>query len=379
MTQRTLAAGLFFLTCAYSESMTAAQDADSCSKACAAPSMLTPIAYSDHIARAAELKADVVIQQPCACVRQLNLSLVFTPVGSTRSREHDIKLSVPQGGMTAHVALTSAELAKLKVAPGQYTLGWGLRDDRDEVAGQSVSGLLFTYGTPDPTLSAKPALPPRIERDAALSVPFTIGNRGDIGARVTALVVFTRPDSTAGIEVYSPQFVVPSGGTKHVMQLSAAKRRALQIGPGPWLVSTAAFDAADQRLGFFPGHLLFIGKTLAQPKPAQVQAPSGMKDDLRIELSLKNDADVEDVVTAVLLFSKASQKPIEYKLEGLRLPPGTSTHPITLTALDRYNLGLRAGKWRISTTALDRAGKRIELQRGADFVLADPDAQLSAR
>jgi hypothetical protein len=179
--------------------------------------------------------------------------------------------------------------------------------------------------------------------------------------------------------VYSPQLVVPSGGTKHVMQLSAAKRRSLQIGPGAWLVSTAAFDIADQRLGFFPGHLMFIGKTLAQPKPAQVQVPSDGKDDLRVELNLKNDADVDDLVTAVLLFSKGADKPIEYKVEGLRLPPGTSAHPITLTPLDRYNLGLRAGKWRINTTVLDRAGKRIELQRGGDFMLPEPNPQLSAR
>jgi len=363
--------------------MLAAQDAaagSACSSACAAPSIVTPIEFSGHVPKGSELRAEVGISQPCACVRQLNLSLVFTPLGGTRSRDYNVKLSVPQGGMKSHVVLSSAELAKLKVTPGQYTLGFGLRDERDEVAGEWVSGLSFTHGTPNPSFSAKPNIAPRIEREGTLSVPFTLGNRGDIPARVTTLVVFTRPDATQGIEVYSPQFALPTGGGSQVVQLSAAKRRALNIGAGPWLVTSAAFDAADQRLGFFPGHLLYIGKTLSQPKPAQLTLPAAPDRDLGVELTLKNDAEVEDVMTAVLSFSKpAGGKPIEYKVEGLRLPPGSSTHPITLTSLDRYNLGLRAGKWRVSTTALDRAGKRIELQRAADIVLQDPAAQLSAR
>jgi hypothetical protein len=164
------------------------------------------------------------------------------------------------------------------------------------------------------------------------------------------------------------------------MQLTAARRRELKIGAGPWLVTTAAFDAADQRLGFYPGEPLIIGNTLSQPRPALVRAPSAEAADLQLELTFKNDADFEDFVTAVLVFSKpGNAEPVEHKIEGIRLPSGTSVHAITLTALDRYNLGLRPGKWRITTTALDRGGKRLETRSAGDCVLPGPTAQLSSR
>ena len=47
-----------------------------------------------------------------------------------------------------------------------------------------------------------------------------------------------------------------------------------------------------------------------------------------------------------------------------------STHADrALTEAIERNLGIRPGRWRIATTALDRAAKRIELQRGADVVI----------
>jgi hypothetical protein len=371
----------FLLTLAYSAQLSAAPAAappsatptpELCQAGCAASVLIKPVEYSKEIARGGEFSADVTIQQPCACVRRLNLNLAFAEIGASSAHERSIPLQVAQGSVRSHVVLSAADLSKAKVKPGQFTVGFGLRDERDQPLGEAISGLPFKYGTTVEALPNKPVLPASIGRESELAVPFMFANKGDIPAHVTALVVFTRPDETQGLEYYSRQLAVAPGGTQHIVRLNAAKRKTLQIGPGPWLVTTAAFDAFDRRLAFFPGHLLMIGKTLSQPAPARASAsPIESTQDLELNLTFKNDGDVQDLVTAVLLFTAPGQnnKPIEYKIEGLKLPVGTSTHPIHLTPQDRYNLGVRPGRWRVSTTALDRAGKRLETQRGTDIVI----------
>src|SRR5262249_39073114 len=154
------------------------------------------------------------------------------------------------------------DLTKAKVGPGRYTISFGLYDERDRLAGNAIAGNPFMVGTSHETLTAKPVLPAAIGRDAELTVPFVFGNDGDVAGKATALVVFTRPDHEKGIEMYVPNLGIPPGGAKHLVRMNAKKRHELQIGPGPWLVTTSAFDANEQRLASFPGHLLMIGKVL---------------------------------------------------------------------------------------------------------------------
>jgi hypothetical protein len=58
--------------------------------------------------------------------------------------------------------------------------------------------------------------------------------------------------------------------------------------------------------------------------------------------------------------------------QGLHVPVGTSTHPLIVSEQDRYNLGVRPGRWKVSTTALDRAGKRLETRRANDLPRGEP-------
>lgn len=347
--------------------------AAACEGSCAPAVLITPIEFSRQVAKSGDFGADIKLRQPCTCVRPLQLIVAFTPLGAKTSRERAFKLQVAPGTTTTHVALTNRELAKLKVKPGQYTVSFALHDERDQPLGERVAGESFTLGTTGEALATEPAIPASIGRAAELAVPFRFDNSGDVPAHVTALLVFTRPDSHESIEYYTPRLAVAPRGSRHVVRLSAKKRQQLGIGAGPWLVTSAAFDVSDQRFAFYPGHLLQIGKTLSQPVPPQVSPRVEPGKDLSLTLTFRNSGDNADLVTAVMLFSGAGRaKPIEYKVEGVALPVGTSTHPIVLTEQDRYNLGIRPGPWHVATTALDRAGNRIDLKRGKDFEVGAP-------
>jgi hypothetical protein len=158
----------------------------------------------------------------------------------------------------------------------------------------------------------------------------------------------------------------------HVVSVSAAKRKELGVGAGAWLVTTAAFDGNGNKLESYPGQLLMIGKVLSVPVPPKVSSPIASTEDLSVDLTLENTGDVEDLVTALLVFSRPDvPKAIEHKVEGIHVPVGTSTHTIVLSAQDRFNIGIRPGRWHVSATALDRAGKRLELVRGNDAVIGE--------
>jgi hypothetical protein len=347
--------------------------------ACGSPSLATAPTYSQQITRGGDFTAEVTLAQPCSCSRRLNLVLTFTALGGKTARERSFKLDVAQATSTTKLTIANADLLKARVTPGQYTLSFALFDEHERLAGSAVAGQPFTFGTTEVALTGKPVVPANIARDGELTVPFKFSNSGDIPARVTALVVFTRPDQTKGIELYVPNLNVPPGGAKHSVRVPPAKRRELGVGAGAWLITVSAFHGAEQRMASFPGHLLMIGKVLSQPTaPTLSAAQIAQAQDLTVTLALKNDGDVEDLVTAVLIFTApGAAKPIEYKLEGIRVPPGASTHPLSVSAIDRYNLGVRPGRWRISTTALDRAGKPLETRRAVDLVIG-PEASAAA-
>jgi hypothetical protein len=347
--------------------------------ACAAPSLAKPPSYSAQIARDGDFSADIAITQPCTCVRHLNLLIAFTAPGAKASREKMFKLDVVPGTSSRNLLISNADLRKAKVEPGRYTVGFALYDERDRAAGAAVSGQPFTFGSSKEALAAQPVVPRAIARDADFAVPFSFSNSGDIASRVTALVVFTRPDQKEGIEYYKKDLVVPPGGAKHVVHLSAAQRRTLKIGAGAWLVTVSAFDGAETRLASYPGNLMMIGQVLSLPGAPTVTTPIEQGQDLSVTFTLKNDGDIEDLVTGLLVFTGAgTQKPIEYKVEGIHVATGTSSHTITLTPTDRYNLGLRPGRWKVAVSALDRAGKRLPLRRGKDIVINAEASNVSA-
>jgi hypothetical protein len=350
---------------------------------CGLPSVVKMPTYSAEIPRNGDFTAELSIAQPCSCMRPLSAVVAFTPKGSTSTRERVFKLSVAPGNSTSKLALSNAELAKLKVPPGHYTVAFALLDEHEQRANTSGLGLAgqpFTFGTSKEELASKPVVPAAISRDGDLAVPFVFKNAGDIATSVTALLAFTRPDATDSIEYYKKDLTVRPGGATHVVHLSAAQRRELKIGPGAWLVTAAAFEVEGARLASYPGNLLMIGQVLSIPGAPDVTSPIDQSQDLGVTLTIKNDNDIEDLVTAVLIFSRPDvHKPIEHKVEGIHVSPGSSAHTILLSPLDRYNIGVRPGRWRVSATALDRAGRRLELRRGNELVLSDSGSEAAPK
>ena len=309
--------------------------------------------------------------------------VAFTPKGASRSREHVWKLDVGPGTTMTKLELKHAQLVKEKIKPGHYTLTFTLFDEREKPTDPgklTLFGLPFSLGASKEALTRAPAVPAAITKDGELAVPFVFSNTGDIASEATALVAFTRPDDTQSIEHYKPKLNVPPGGATHVLRLNAAQRKKLGIGPGAWLVTAAAFDGSGERLMSSPGNLLMIGKVLSTPTAPVVTSPVTQAQGITVTLTFKNDGDVTDKVTAVLLFSRPDvPKPIEYKVEGIEVPVGKTTRDIKLSGLDLVNLGVRPGRWRVSATALDRAGKRIEQpRRGNDLEVRSDDTSVSS-
>jgi hypothetical protein len=342
---------------------------------CGAASIAKTPSFPAQIPREGDFAADVEIKQPCSCTRRLSLVVSFTPKGSSSSRERAFDIDAAPGTSTTHIALPRAELAKLKVKPGRHTVSFALLDEQQkhfDAAGVSLAGLPFTFGKSAEQLVSKPIVPAAIAKGAVLAVPFHFKNTGDISTAVSALLAFTRPDTDRTIEFYKENLAVAPGQVTHVVSVSAAKRKELGVGAGAWLVTTAAFDGNGNKLESYPGQLLMIGKVLSVPVPPKVSSPIASTEDLSVDLTLENTGDVEDLVTALLVFSRPDvPKAIEHKVEGIHVPVGTSTHTIVLSAQDRFNIGIRPGRWHVSATALDRAGKRLELVRGNDAVIGE--------
>lgn len=340
-------------------------------RSCKMPSLTKTPAYTAHIERDGTFTADVTIDQPCTCTRPLNLLLAFTPPATTFTKERPFKLKVAPGVTTTHIVLTAEDFAAAKVVPGRYAITFALYDERDLPAGEPLSGNPFSYGTAKSTLPRRPSLPATIGREATLDVPFEFSNDGDTQSPVTALLVFTRPGDTRGIEYYVRDLLVPPGGAKHVVSLNAQKRRELGVGPGAWLVTASAFDGAGERMGSYPGNILTIGSfQLSLPGPPAMSAVIDAQEDFTLRFTVDNRGDAEDELTAVLIFTRSDiPKPIEYQLGGIKVGPGATKHSLVLTPKDRAALGIGKGMWRVTVTALDRTGKRLETHRGNDLVI----------
>lgn len=339
--------------------------------ACGAPALVKTPVYSAHIERNGRFSAEVTIDQPCRCTRNLTLLMAFTPPATTATKERLFKLKVAPGVTTTPLSLSAAELAATRVVPGRYAITFALYDERDRLAGDPLSGNPFSFGSAKITLPSRPALPPSIGREAPLDVPFEFKNDGDTASPATALLVFTRPGGTKGIEYYVRDLMVAPGGARHVVSMPPDKRRALGVGPGAWLVTATAFDGAGERMASYAGNVLTIGTVqLSLSRAPNMSAVIEARDDFKVNLTVENRGDAEDEFTAVLIFTRAElEKPIEQPLGGLRAAPGFSKHPLVLSAQQRAELGIGKGVWQVAVTALDRSGKRLETHRGHDLVI----------
>lgn len=336
---------------------------------CDSAKIVEPLRYSREVAATGYFNADFVIEHHCSCTRHMSLLVAFTLAGTNSTKEHTFKVDVVPGKSTSSVVISNAELAAAKITPGRYNLTFALYDEHERPLGASLTGNAFTFGSSKESLPSKPQLSDAIAAKDDLPVTFAFSNDGDATARVTALVVFTRPGSETSIEHYEPNLIVPPGGAKHVVRVTAAQRRKLGVGAGPWLIGTSAFDAAGGRMASYPGHPLAIGKVLSLPSAPELSTPIHDGQDLSVKVTFKNESEIENAVTALLVFARAGDaKSIEYERE-LRVAPGSSTHSIVLGPGDRERLGISPGRWRVSVSGFDAAGKRLDTQRGRDLVI----------
>lgn len=316
--------------------------------------------YPDKIERDAPFTARLFVGNASACTRRVTIPLGFTPPKSTATRTVDFTVYVPPHGAFVDLRLDADELVDANVTPGRYAITFAVLDEDGHVVGRPSSGNPFRVGRDDVVIASKPALPARIGLADDLVVPLVLQDLGDTANKVTPLVVFTRPGETKGIEHYDPPIPVVPGTAEHVFRLSRERREAEGIGPGAWLVTITAFDAAGDRLTSFAGLPLQIGIVdlhLARPElPVRVRATEPVRATFRFE----NKGDTKDKVTCVVAFTKPGSTQTKEVSFVREIPPGTTVFDALVDPETRRERGIGKGVWLVTTAAFRGSGDRIK-------------------
>ncbi len=331
--------------------------------------------YSKELSRKGDFKVSVELENGAACPQTVTLLMGFTPPATTATRERSVKITFAPGASTRDVVLTNAELLKANITPGVYAVTFAIYDSKGAKVGDGFYGNPLTFGSSVVALPTAPPIPPGIGRSDALTVPFTFTNDGDTVAKVTALLVFTKPGETKGVEVYFPDLMVKPGTSTHTAVVDSARRTALGIAPGPWLVTATAFDGAFNRVETYAGTALTIGAigvTLADA-PSILHA-IGREQDFEAEFTFENAGDTADRVVALLVFQREGvPHPIEHVVRDVVAERGSSKHIVRLTAAARMALGMGPGTWRVTASGFDGLGNRLSTYPLGDLAIRDRD------
>ncbi len=298
----------------------------------------------------------------------VTLAVSFTQVGSSTSVEFDTNVSVAPGGGTFQVNLTQAQLAARGIGAGRYTVSFVAVDAANVRIGEFYGNPL-TIGSSVLTVPALAAVPTQIGRNDPFTVGYQVTNTGDFADPLTTLLVFTpvgalNPD-TAGIELYSPAIAIAPGTQPGQISYTAAQLRALGIDPGRWLVTTAFYNGAGDRVAVFYGNLVTIG-VINTGLPVIPAIPSNIdiNGDLNVDFVFTNTGDTADKAVALLVFTPpgatdpAQSK--EFYFPRLAVNPGGSIVRVTLTAAELAAAGITPGDWLITATAFDGADNRLQ-------------------
>ncbi len=209
-----------------------------------------------RIGRAEDLVVSLVIHNIGDTANRVTPLIVFTRPGETTGIEHYDPPTLVVPGVAGHTFRLSRETREAeKIGPGAWLVTITVFDAAGDRMG-SFAGLPLAIGTVDLRLP-RPDLPVRVREAEPLRATFRFENKGDTADKVTCVVAFTRPGSTATQEV---SFVreVPPGGVTFDAVVDVATRKERGIGRGVWLVSTAAFRGSGERIKSFTGHYLEI-------------------------------------------------------------------------------------------------------------------------
>lgn len=216
----------------------------------------SPPKVPKKIAVAADLVVPVSLQNSGDTANRITPLIVFTRPGDTNGIEHyDPPQLVVPGSSSYTIRLSAQEREAEGIKPGSWLVTVTMFDAAGDRLG-SYAGLPLAIGEVDLRMT-RPVLPTRVKSSSPLRATFKLENRGDTSDKVTAIVAFTKPGTSASVEfAYTRE--IPVGTTVFDAIVAPAQRREKSVNSGVWLISTAAFKSSGERIKGFTGHYLEI-------------------------------------------------------------------------------------------------------------------------
>jgi len=326
---------------------------------------LTSVSVPDQIGRTQTLSVSFTYNNTSDTTHKVTALLVFTKPGTTDGIEfYTTGLDAAPGSSTLTITLDSATRLGKGVTPGRWLVTATGFDEGTGGRLETYPGKLLAIGSIGPTtLNSVSSLPSQSAVTDSLIGTFTFSNGGDTEDLVSALFVFTQPGTTTGKEIYKTGLVASPGSTTHTVTLTPAQLDANGVGAGLWLITRLAFDGRETPLQRFAGFLWSRG-TLAVSLDSISAIPAAMlrSDSLIVDFTFSNSGNAPDrAVSAVLAFTPAGgTNSTEFYTTNLLVNPGTVTHRVTLTQAQREAKGVGAGHWRVTATAFDGKGNRLQ-------------------
>lgn len=212
--------------------------------------------------------------------------------------------------------------------------------------------------TQTPTYSAQ------IARNGDFSAQVRIDNSSATLKSGYLLVAFTPPGTTATRETYQ-QFVVNPGGSTRDIRLTNAELLARNITPGRYLITFAAFNAFDERLGgtsfgFYGNPFNFgdIQPSFTQQPVYTQQIAAGS--DFEANWLIDNSGDTDDNVTLLTVITPVgTTHSKEFYTSGVSVPVSGTVATTTVTAAQLAAAGIGAGQYLVTFAAYDGFGNRL--------------------
>jgi len=215
------------------------------------------------------------------------------------------------------------------------------------------------------SFTQRPTYSAQISRTGDFSAHFKFNNSAAVVKSGYLLAAFTPAGTNATVEMYR-QFVVNPGSSTVDVQFTNAQLLAKGITPGRYLLSFAAFNAFDERLGGsifgFYGNSFTFGElqtTFTQPPIYTQQIAAGA--DFQAHWLLDNSGDTADSVTLLTVITPVgTTNSKEFYTSGVSIPAGGNTVPTTtVTAAQLAAAGIGVGQYLVTFAAFDGFGSRF--------------------
>ena len=242
----------------------------------------------------------------------------------------------------------------------------GQSQDQQQLQNQTVLLNQISTQAIDASLSFTqlPTYSAQIGRTSDFSAHFKFDNSAASVKGGYLLAAFTPAGTTATVEMYQ-QFVVNPGSSTVDVQFTNAQLLAKGITPGRYLISFAAFNAFDERLGGtsfgFYGNLFNFGDiqtTFTQQPVYTQQIAAGT--DFQANWLLGNNGDTADSATLLTVITPVgTTNSKEFYASGVSVPVSGTVATTTVTAAQLAAAGIGAGQYLVTFAAYDGFGNRL--------------------